>query len=268
MVQEEGPLLEVKKLEVLYHRVIMAIQGISFRVPRGSIVALLGINGAGKTTTLRAISGFMGLDDAQISDGVVEMDGRRLNGKPPHEVARRGVILVPERDKVFATMTVEENLLAVSARHGADGACSIRQVYDYFPVLYERRRQVAGYLSGGERQMLAIGEALLCQPRLLLVDELSLGLAPTIVSHLMETLLALKQELGIALLVVEQNALAALKIADYCYIMENGRIVFEGTPERLLGHEDVQEFYLGLSEKGLKSYREVRQYRRTRRWWG
>src|SRR3989304_10199562 len=129
MVQEEGPLLEVKKLEVLYHRVIMAIQGISFRVPRGSIVALLGINGEGKTTTVWAISGFMGLDDAQISDGVVEMDGRRLNGKPPHEVARRGVILVPERDKVFATMTVEENLLAVSARHGAGGACSIRQVY-------------------------------------------------------------------------------------------------------------------------------------------
>jgi len=274
MVSGDGNLLlEVKKLEVVYNRAAIAIQGVSLKVPEGSVVALLGTNGAGKTTTLRAISGFLGSDNAEITDGEVIFQGEKLNGKQPHEIARRGIVLVPERDKTFVTLTVEENLqtsvfmgLSHKSRREA-----LEQVYHYFPVLKERRHQVAGYLSGGERQMLAIGKALLCSPKLLLVDELSLGLAPVVIAQLMESLAAMRRDLGLTFLVVEQNAAAALKIADYGYIMENGRVVFDGTPERLLAHEDVREFYLGLSESGeavVKSYRDVKQYRRRRRWYG
>lgn len=264
---ERKTLLEVNKLEVVYFREIMAIQGVSLKVPEGSLVAILGVNGAGKTTTLRAISGFLGLDNAEISDGTIEFEGEKLSRNiAPHETARRGIILVPERDKVFATITVEENLLAPQPPGKRN--FTVEDVFRYFPVLKERRRQIAGYLSGGERQMLAIGEALLCQPKLLLVDELSLGLAPVIVSELMEILQKLKKDLGITILLVEQNAAATLKIADYGYVMENGRVVFDGTPEKLMAHEDVKEFYLGFDEKGVKSYKDVKQYRRTRRWWG
>ncbi len=264
-------LLDVTKLEVVYHRVAIAIQGVSLRVPEGQIVALLGTNGAGKTTTLRAISGFLGADDAQITDGTVTYLGQAVNGRPPYELARRGLVLVPERDKVFETLTVEENLLA-SARHsaGPGGKRGVNSdlVYQYFPMLVERRRQIAGYLSGGERQMLAIGGALLCQPTVLLVDELSLGLAPLVVQHLMELLQRLRAELSLTILLVEQNVAAALEVADYGYVMENGRVVYDGTPARLLAHEDVQEFYLGMGRGAARSYRDVRQYRRRRRWFG
>jgi len=268
-----NPLLELKKLEVVYNRAAIAIQGVSLKVFEGQIVALLGTNGAGKTTTLRAASGFLGMDNAEITDGDVVYQGERVNGRQPHETARRGVVLVPEREKTFVTLTVEENLQASvfmgwsqKSRRQAQ-----EQVYSYFPILKDRRRQVAGYLSGGERQMLAIGKALLCSPKLLLVDELSLGLAPAIVADLMGRLAALRRELGLTILLVEQNAAAALKIADYGYVMENGRVVFDGAPEKLLAHEDVREFYLGLSESGeaaAKSYRDVKQYRRRRRWYG
>ncbi len=264
---ERKTLLEVNKLEVVYFREIMAIQGVSVKVPEGSIVAILGVNGAGKSTTLRAISGFLGLDNAEISDGTIEFEGEKLRRDiSPHDTARRGIILVPERDKVFATITVEENLMAPQSSKRQEFA--IDDVYSYFPVLKERKRQIAGYLSGGERQMLAIGEALLCQPKLLMVDELSLGLAPAIVSELMNKLQRFRNDLGITILLVEQNAAQTLKIADYAYIMENGRVVFDGTPEKLMAHEDVKEFYLGFDEKGVKSYKDVKQYRRTRRWWG
>ena len=263
---EKKILLDVSKLEVVYLREIMAIQGVSVKVPEGSIVAILGVNGAGKTTTLRAISGFLGLDNAEITDGVVEFKGERLNGKAPHEIARRGITLVPERDKVFATITVEENLLAPQS--GGKQKFTMEEIHNYFPVLKERRRQIAGYLSGGERQMLAIAQALLCQPEVLLVDELSLGLAPAIISELMNILQALRRDLGITILVVEQNAAATLRIADYGYIMENGRVVYDGTSEKLQNHEDVKEFDLGIGDKGVKSYRDIKQYRRTRRWWG
>jgi branched-chain amino acid transport system ATP-binding protein len=268
MMTEKKPLLEVTKLEVVYQDAIIAIQGVSLSVAEKSIIALLGVNGAGKTTTLRAISGFLGIDDAEVTDGTIEFMGERLNNKKPHEVSRRGIVLVPERDKVFVTLTVRENLEACIAMQGDGGRSQLDMVHQFFPVLHERRNQVAGYLSGGERQMLALGMALLCSPKLLLVDELSLGLAPIVVEHLMERLLTLNKEIGLAILVVEQNAAAALSIAEFGYIMENGRIVFSGTSDRLLKHEDVQEFYLGLSEKGIKSYREIKQYRRTRRWWG
>ncbi|HEY7678230.1 MAG TPA: ABC transporter ATP-binding protein [Candidatus Methylomirabilis sp.] len=273
-------LLEVSKLEVVYHRVAIAVQGVSLRVPRGRIVALLGTNGAGKTTTLRALSGFLGADDAQITDGTVTYLGHTVNGRPPYELVRRGLVLVPERDKVFETLTVEENLLASARRRGggrgagwaggtgARRAVAADLVYQYFPVLAQRRRQIAGYLSGGERQMLAIGAALLCQPRVLLVDELSLGLAPLVVQHLMELLQRLRAELEITILLVEQNVAAALEVADHGYVMENGRVVYDGTPARLLAHEDVREFYLGMGREAARSYRDVRQYRRRRRWFG
>ena len=274
MTPEPEVLLDVHKLEVVYHRVAIAVQGVSLRVPRGQIVALLGTNGAGKTTTLRAISGYLGADDAQITDGTVTYLGHAVNGRAPHELARRGLVLVPERDKVFETLTVEENLLASTntrgngRRSGTDGRVGLDLVYQYFPVLVQRRRQISGYLSGGERQMLAIGSALLCQPTVLLVDELSLGLAPLVVQHLIELLQRLRNELGITILLVEQNVAAALEVADYGYVMENGRVVYDGTPARLMAHEDIQEFYLGMGRGAARSYRDVRQYRRRRRWFG
>ena len=204
------PVLELENLEVVYHHVATAVQGVSLRVPPRAIVALLGTNGAGKTTTLRAISGFLGADDAQIVAGSVVFLGATVTGRPPHELARRGLVLVPERDKVFETLTVQENLRAlVPGRHGDAGATrapvTLDQVFNYFPVLAERRRQLAGYLSGGERQMLALATALLCRPRVLLVDELSLGLAPLVIESLMTLVARLRDELGLAVLLVEDR---------------------------------------------------------------
>jgi len=266
------PVLELENLEVVYHHVATAVQGVSLRVPPRTIVALLGTNGAGKPTTLRAISGFLGADDAQIVDGRVVFLGATVTGRPPHELARRGLVLVPERDKVFETLTVQENLRAlVPGRHGDAGATrapvTLGQVFNYFPVLAERRRQLAGYLSGGERQMLALATALLCRPRVLLVDELSLGLAPLVIESLMTLVVRLRDELGLAVLLVEQNAAAALAVANYGYVMEHGRIVYDGPADRLIAHEDVREFYLGVGHRaGRKRYTEVKQYRRRRRW--
>ncbi|MFH1640251.1 MAG: ABC transporter ATP-binding protein [Chloroflexota bacterium] len=259
-------LLDVRDLEVVYDDAVIAVQGVSLTVPDKGIVAILGVNGAGKTTTLRAISGFLGVENAKVTDGTIELMGERLHNLLPHEIVKRGVALVPERNKVFTTLTVAENLLVPQACGKSDFIISPAEIYGYFPVLKERRSQVAGYLSGGERQMLAIGMALLNAPRLLLLDEPSLGLAPRVAGQLMETLVSIRKEMGISVLLVEQNT-AALKIADYAYIMENGRAVFEGTPEKLSQHDDIREFYLGISEERLKSYREVKQYRRTRRWW-
>jgi branched-chain amino acid transport system ATP-binding protein len=266
------PLLEVENLEVVYHHVATAIQGVSLAVPPHSIVALLGTNGAGKTTTLRAISGFLGADNAQVVGGRVVFLGDSVTGRPPHELARRGLVLVPERDKVFETLTVQENLKALvrgrpGARDPARPLVTLEQVFHYFPVLAERGRQLAGYLSGGERQMLALATALLCRPVVLLVDELSLGLAPLVVESLMTLVARLRDELGLSVLLVEQNAGAALAVANYGYIMEHGRIVYDGAAERLLAHEDVREFYLGVGRReGRKRYTEVKQYQRRRRW--
>jgi len=260
------PLLALENVEVVYHRVATAIQSVSLQVPERGLVALLGTNGAGKTTTLRAISGFLGADDAAIVAGRVVFLGETLNGRRPHEVARRGVVLVPERDKVFETLTVQENLRALVPGCGREGL-DLERVLHYFPVLADRRRQVAGYLSGGERQMLSLATALLCRPRVLLVDELSFGLAPLVVENLMDLVRRLRDELGIAVLLVEQNAGAALSIADHGYVMEHGRIVYDGPCDRLLAHADVREFYLGLgSSAERRSYTEVKQYRRRRRW--
>ena len=262
------PLLKLDKLEVVYHRVITAVQGISLEVPAGSIVALLGTNGAGKTTTLRAISGFIGVDDARVTDGSIEYRGGRIENQPPHRITARGITLVPERSKVFENLTVAENIEAVVPHPGADARRLTEAVWEYFPALARLRTREAGYLSGGERQMLAIGSALACAPELLLVDELSQGLAPLIVEELLQRLQAIRKDLGMTLLLVEQNAAVALDVADYAYVMENGRIVLDGTPDKLRQHQDIREFYLGTGGGTRHSYRDVKQYRRSRRWYG
>ena len=261
------PLLRLEKVEVTYHHVITAIQGVTLEVAEGSIVALLGTNGAGKTTTLRAISGFIGLDDARISDGSITYRGQRVDNRPPQRITSLGIALVPERSKVFEGLTVDENLEAGVPRRGARFGKAL--VYEHFPALAHLRRREAGYLSGGERQMLGIGSALMCAPELLLVDELSLGLAPLAVEELGRALRGIRERLGTSLLVVEQNAHVALDLADYAYVIENGRIVLDGTPERLRAHQDVREFYLGAGGgERRRSYRDVKQYRRSRRWYG
>jgi branched-chain amino acid transport system ATP-binding protein len=265
-----SPALEVENLEVAYSRVIVAVQGVSIKVPENSIVALLGTNGAGKSTTVRAISGFLPVDDAEIRRGTIRFGPQSLLGLPPHRVARIGVVLVPERRKIFETLSVWDNLRLAHGEGavGSEWNRKVERLLAFFPVLTERRRQVAGYLSGGERQMLAITQALLCDPKLLLIDELSLGLAPHLVKDLMQRMKALQADFGISILLIEQDALSALAIADYGYIMEGGRIVYEGSPDKLRNHTDVQEFYLGSGDAGRVSYREVKQYRRSRRWWG
>ena len=261
-------MLEVENLEVTYNRVIVAVRGVSLRVPDNGIVALLGTNGAGKSTTVRAISGFLPVDDAEIKKGTIRFDGHSILDRPPFEVARRGVVLVPERRKIFETLTVEENLRITARFGGAGTSADMERLFATFPVLAERRQQTAGFLSGGERQMLAISQALLCKPKLMLIDELSLGLAPFLVKELMARLRDMRAEFKLSILLIEQDAASALAIADYGYIMEGGRIVFEGTADKLRGHGDVQEFYLGSGDSARSSYRDVKQYRRSRRWWG
>lgn len=265
MVGDRSALLEVDNLEVVYSRVIVAVQGVSLRIPEQGIVALLGTNGAGKSTTVRAISGFLPVDDAEIRKGTIRFAGQPVQNLPPYIVANRGIVLVPERHKIFETLTVSENL-RIASRSGEPQA--IDRVFDFFPVLAERRSQVSGYLSGGERQMLAISQALLCGPKLLLVDELSLGLAPRLVKELIVRLRDLREAFRLSILLIEQDAASALAVADYGYIMEGGRIVYEGSAETLRSHPDVQEFYLGSSDTSRASYRDVKQYRRSRRWWG
>jgi branched-chain amino acid transport system ATP-binding protein len=268
-LQMTEPLLKLERLEVVYHRVITAVQGISLEVPKGGVVALLGTNGAGKTTTLRAISGFIGLDDARVTEGTISYHGKRIENFAPHRVTALGVALVPERSKVFENLTVAENLEAVVPRRGTDRRRLTESIYTLFPALARLRAREAGYLSGGERQMLAIGAALACAPDLLLVDELSQGLAPVIVDELLDQVLRVRAELGTTVLLVEQNAHIALEVADYGYVMENGRIVLDGTPDRLRAHADIKEFYLGAGGgEQRRSYREVKQYRRSRRWYG
>jgi branched-chain amino acid transport system ATP-binding protein len=262
-------LLRVDKLEVVYHRTITAVQGISLEAKAGQIVAILGTNGAGKSTTLRALSGFLGIDDARVTDGTVTLNGRRIENRPPDEITRLGIALVPERDKVFPNLTVAENLSAPFAPSARRRGAGEDFVYYAFPQLADLRRGTAGLLSGGERQMLAIGSALLCRPQLLLVDELSLGLAPAVVDDLMARLVQIRRELGITMIVVEQNAAVALDVADYGYVLENGRCVLDGDSARLRAHGDIQEFYLGQAQGNeRRSYRTVKQYRRSRRWYG
>jgi branched-chain amino acid transport system ATP-binding protein len=255
---------------VVYQRAITAVQGVTLAVEPEQIVALLGTNGAGKTTTLRAISGFLGLDDARVTEGTIAFKGARIENHPPHEITRRGIVLVPERDKLFPNLTVAENLSApVPARaSAAERRRTEEMLYGFFPRLADLRLRVGGLLSGGERQMLALASALVCRPELLLIDELSLGLAPVVVQDLARRVHDIRRELGISVLLVEQNATVALDIADYGYVMESGRIVLDGDAARLGAHPDIQEFYLGHTGGERRSYRDVKQYRRSRRWYG
>jgi branched-chain amino acid transport system ATP-binding protein len=264
-----APLLAIDKLEVVYRRAITALQGISLGVAPGQLVGILGTNGAGKSTLLRAISGFHGVDDAEITDGTIRFMGRRIEHGQPHANTRLGIALVPEREKVFPNLTVAENLAVPVAGGRAEQRRLQSQVYAFFPRLSRLRRRTAGLLSGGERQMLAIASALVCQPRLLLVDELSLGLAPAVVDDILTSLVRIRRELPLTMLIVEQSAAVALRVIDYGYVLENGRIVLDGDAARLGDHPDIKEFYLGQSQEGSRrSYREVKQYRRNRRWYG
>jgi branched-chain amino acid transport system ATP-binding protein len=267
-------LLEVEQLEVVYGRVVRAVQGISLHVPSGGSVALIGLNGAGKTTSLRAISGFLPSENAAIIRGRVRFRGQDITGWRPDRTAELGIVIVPEHDKVFETLSVQDNIeVGWRTRSRSDTTCSISlsNVYDVFPMLAAHRHRKAIWLSGGERQLLAIATSLMKRPILLLVDEMSLGLSPAVQAVVARKLEELKRELGFSLLLVDQDTRTALATAEYGYIIENGMIVRDGTSENLLANSEVREFYLGLRAHGAgvrSSYRDVKQYRRMRRWWG
>lgn len=262
-----GGWLAVNNIEVVYHDVIQVLRGVSLSVPERQIVALLGTNGAGKTTTLRAISGLLRTEDGEIRDGTITFAGRPIHGLPPDAIVRQGIVQVLEGRRVFKHLTVEENL-RVGSVTGA-GAFQARRdlVYTYFPALVRHARRLAGYLSGGEQQMIAIGRALVARSRLLLLDEPSLGLSPVLVREIFGIIRRLRDEQGITVLLVEQNARQALAIADYGYVMEGGKIVMEGAAGALRANPDVKEFYLGLTEAGTRrDYRAFKYYRRRKRW--
>ena len=263
-------LLRVENLEVVYNDVVLVLKGLSLVARKGEITALLGANGAGKSTTLKAISGLLEGEDGEITDGAVLYEDQPVHHWPPDKIVKAGIFQVMEGRRIFEDLTVEENLrCGAFTRPRAEYSDSLDMVYTYFPRLLERRRQVAGYLSGGEQQMLAIGRAIMAKPRLLLLDEPSLGLAPLLVEEIFGIVRRFNQEEGVSILLVEQNAKAALNIASRGYIMENGRIVLDGEASELLNNPDVQEFYLGMSRAGeRRSYRDVKHYRRRKRWLG
>jgi branched-chain amino acid transport system ATP-binding protein len=262
-------ILAVNNVEVIYNQVILVLRGLSFAVRKGEIVALLGSNGAGKSTTLKAISGLLSSEDGEVTQGEILYDGKRIDGRDAADIVRRGVSQVMEGRRVFEHLTAEENLRAGAYGRRRNGSLQddFDLVYSYFPPLYERRRQAAGYLSGGEQQMLAIGRALMARPKVLMLDEPSLGLAPRLVTEIFEITQRLNAELGTTVIVVEQNARSALEIASYGFVMENGRIVLDGLASDLAENPDVMEFYLGLTEAGeRRSYRAVKHYKRRKRW--
>ncbi len=262
-------MLTLNNVEVIYSDVILVLKGLSLVVEQGQIVALLGANGAGKTTTLKAISGLLKAEEGEVTDGTIEFLGTRIAGRDPEEIVRMGIFQVMEGRRVFEELTVEENLrVGAYTRRDREG---IRRDYDlvygYFPRLRERRGQLAGYLSGGEQQMLVIGRALMARPKLMLLDEPSLGLAPLLVREIFDIIQRLNRDEKLTILLVEQNANIALSIAHYGYIMEGGRVVLDGQAPHLRENEDVKEFYLGLTELGTrKSYRDVKHYKRRKRW--
>jgi len=263
------PLLALNNVEVIYDDVILVLKGMSLEVYEGQIVALLGANGAGKSTTLKAISGLLKSEEGEVTDGSITYQGKRIDTIDPEKRVRMGVFQVMEGRRVFDDLNVDENLIAGAhtrkSRH--DVKQDMKMVFDYFPRLTERRNTLAGYLSGGEQQMLAIGRALMARPRLMLLDEPSLGLAPLLVREIFDIIHRINKEEGTTILLVEQNARIALSIADYGYIMENGKIVLDDPVDKLKQNEDVKEFYLGLSKVGgKKSYRDVKHYRRRKRW--
>jgi branched-chain amino acid transport system ATP-binding protein len=262
-------MLSVNNIEVIYDHVILVLKGVSLEVPTGGIVALLGANGAGKTTTLKAISNLLNAERGEVTKGSILFEGDAVQALTPNDLVKRGVIQVMEGRHCFEHLTVEENLLT-GAYTRTDGRAGIQQylemVYDYFPRLRERRTSLAGYTSGGEQQMTAIGRALMARPKMILLDEPSMGLAPQLVESIFETVKRLNEQEGVTFLLAEQNTNVALKYATYGYILENGRVVLDGAAKSLRENEDVKEFYLGLSTSGRKSYRDVKHYKRRKRW--
>jgi branched-chain amino acid transport system ATP-binding protein len=262
-------LLEVNNIEVLYNHVILALKGVSLTVPKGGITALLGGNGAGKSTTLKAISNLIHSERGEVTKGTILYDGRNMVGLDPADLVKAGVVQVMEGRHCFEHLSVEENLLTGAYTRG-DGrgavAADLELVYEYFPRLKERRKSQAGYTSGGEQQMTAIGRALMSRPNMILLDEPSMGLAPQLVEQIFEIVARLNREQGVTFLLAEQNTNVALRYAHMGFIMENGRIVMEGNAADLRENPDVKEFYLGMSDKGRKSFRDVRSYRRRKRW--
>ena len=263
------PLLSVNNIEVIYDRVILVLKGVSLDVPAGGVVALLGANGAGKTTTLKAVSNLLRSERGEVTKGRINYLGEAVESLSLSELVRRGVIQVMEGRHCFEHLTVEENLLT-GAYSRRDGRAAIQQdldlVYSYFPALTRRRTGLAGYISGGEQQMTVIGRALMARPKLILLDEPSMGLAPLLVEEIFDIVQRLNTEKGVSFLLAEQNVSIALKYADFGYILENGRVVLDGKAVTLRENEDVKEFYLGLSEGRRKSYRDVKHYRRRKRW--
>ena len=263
-------MLALNNVEVVYDSAILVLRGVSLQAKEGQITALLGANGAGKTTTLKAISGLLHSERGEVTKGSVEFHGERLDRLQPHQVVGRGVVQVFEGRRVFENLTVEENLVAGAHSRPDRKAvrAGIERIYAMFPTLAERRQQSAGYLSGGEQQMLVIGRALMSDPKVVLLDEPSLGLAPQIIEAIFAVIRRLKEE-HLTVLLVEQNAALALAVADHGYVMESGRIVLEGPAAALRQNSDIKEFYLGLNEAGArKSYRELKHYRRRKRWLG
>jgi branched-chain amino acid transport system ATP-binding protein len=265
----EKQILVLNNVEVIYDQVILVLRGLSLAVGEGEIVALLGSNGAGKSTMLKAISGLLPSEDGEITEGEIVYESKRIDARDAAEIVRLGISQVMEGRRVFEHLTAEENLRAGAFARRGNGSFQddLELVYEYFPPLYERRRQAAGYLSGGEQQMLAIGRALMARPKLLMLDEPSLGLAPRLVAEIFEIIQRLNADLETTVVLVEQNARSALEIASYGYVMENGRIVLDGPAAELAKNPDVMEFYLGLTEAGeRRSYRAVKHYKRRKRW--
>jgi len=262
-------MLQVNNIEVAYMNIIQVLRGVSLEVGDGKIVALLGANGAGKTTTLKAISGMLKTEEGEVTDGSIDFNGKRIDRYGPENIAAMGITQIMEGRRVLGHLSVEENLLVFAHRRKdrKEVKNDMEMVFEYFPKVKALRRQMSGYLSGGEQQMLVIGRALMARPKLMLLDEPSLGLAPLMVQEIYEIIQRINTEQKMDILLVEQNAIAALGIADYGYVMENGRVVLSGPAVMLRDNEDVKEFYMGLSAVGSqKSYREVKHYRRRKRW--
>ncbi len=267
-VQVEN-VLEVNNIEVIYNHVILVLKGVSLNVPKGGITALLGGNGAGKTTTLKAISGLLASERGEVTKGSIKYRGKDIQHADPAETVKQGVVQVMEGRHCFEHLTIEENLMtgAYTRRDGkAAIAADLEMVYDYFPRLRERRKSQAGYTSGGEQQMCAVGRALMSRPETILLDEPSMGLAPQLVEQIFDIVKTINEKEGVTFLLAEQNTNVALRFAHYGYILESGRVVMDGPAKDLRENQDVKEFYLGMSDEGRKSFRDVRSYRRRKRW--
>ncbi|MFO7600088.1 MAG: ABC transporter ATP-binding protein [Candidatus Desulfacyla sp.] len=260
-------ILKINNIEVKYHEVILVLKGVSIEVPYGGIVALLGANGAGKSTTLKAISGLLKTEDGEVTDGGILYEGKYIHQQRAAKIAKAGIVQVIEGRKVFEHLTVEENLkVGAHLRKSGSVKDKLQMVYHYFPRLIEKRNETAGFVSGGEQQMTVVGRALMTEPKLVLLDEPSMGLAPMLIHEIFNIVTKLNQEEKISILLVEQNVKLALKVAPYAYVMETGRIVMDDASEKLSQNEDIKDFYLGMGAGGKKSFRDVKHYKRRKRW--